>query len=614
MTSSRRRRSRKIKVGTIIVATGFQTFDAKRVPQYGYGIYPERLYRAGGRAAGQRLRPDGRRGRSCATAGTPKAIGIIHCVGSRDKKTNRWCSRVCCMYSLKLAHLLKEHTEAEIFNFYIDMRTPGKGYEEFYDKLLEEGVHFIRGRVAEVTDWALTPRKKASWSSGSRIRWPASCGASRWTWWCWPPAWSRRRTRRQVRRMFNMSCGTEGFFLERHPKLAPVNTFTDGIFLAGCCQGPQGHPGHRRPGRRRRRRGDGADRRGLHRDRSRTPPTCWKRTAPAASPAFRSAPTRHHVRGAKAKGRDQRGALQRLRHLRRLLSFRLDPPEPVRRRADLQRNRRSPDLCLKPWSRRIVAFFCNWCTYLAADLAGISRIKYAPNTRVIRVMCSGRVDPQFVLEAFAKGADGVLIGGCHPGDCHYQEGNYKVLRRFRAAATACSSRWALKKSVCGWSGSRPRKANALSAVINDMVETATGLRSAAESRGKTRGSRGGRMKPKVAFYWCASCGGCEETVLDLEEQILSLVDRVDIVFWPVALDFQEKDIEDMPDGSIAICFHQWRGPHQRSAENGAASARQVPDRSRLRRVRSIGWHPRTGQPDKCRRRPAEVYSGWVRRR
>ncbi len=80
---------------------------------------------------------------------------------------------------------------------------------------------------------------------------------------------------------------------------------------------------------------------------------------------------------------------------------------------------------------RIIAFFCNWCTYLAADLAGTSRIKYAPNAEVVRVMCSGRVDVQFVLKAFAKGADGVLIGGCHPGDCHYQNGNYKALRRYR---------------------------------------------------------------------------------------------------------------------------------------------------------------------------------------
>ncbi len=84
----------------------------------------------------------------------------------------------------------------------------------------------------------------------------------------------------------------------------------------------------------------------------------------------------------------------------------------------------------KEWKPRIVAFFCNWCTYTAADLAGVSRLKYASNTRVIRLMCSGRVDPQFILAALAKGADGVLIGGCHPFDCHYAEGNYKCLRRF----------------------------------------------------------------------------------------------------------------------------------------------------------------------------------------
>ena len=85
----------------------------------------------------------------------------------------------------------------------------------------------------------------------------------------------------------------------------------------------------------------------------------------------------------------------------------------------------------KEWQPRIVAFFCNWCTYTAADLAGVSRLKYSANTRVIRLMCSGRVDPQFILDALAKGADAVLIGGCHPFDCHYAEGNYKCLRRFQ---------------------------------------------------------------------------------------------------------------------------------------------------------------------------------------
>jgi len=88
------------------------------------------------------------------------------------------------------------------------------------------------------------------------------------------------------------------------------------------------------------------------------------------------------------------------------------------------------DAPAEPYQPRIVAFFCNWCTYTASDLAGTARMQYAPNVRVVRVMCSGRVDPQFVVTALRQGADGVLIGGCHPGDCHYQEGNYKCLRRF----------------------------------------------------------------------------------------------------------------------------------------------------------------------------------------
>ncbi len=80
---------------------------------------------------------------------------------------------------------------------------------------------------------------------------------------------------------------------------------------------------------------------------------------------------------------------------------------------------------------KIIAFLCNWCSYTGADLAGTSRMKYAPNIRVIRIMCSGRVDPTFVLTSFREGADGVLICGCHPGDCHYHEGNYKCLRRYQ---------------------------------------------------------------------------------------------------------------------------------------------------------------------------------------
>ncbi|MBI4164338.1 MAG: CoB--CoM heterodisulfide reductase iron-sulfur subunit A family protein [Acidobacteria bacterium] len=232
---------KEIEVGTIIMSTGFQTVDAARIPYYGYGAYPnvytslevERLINASGPTGGEVILRDGKK---------PKAVGIVHCVGSRDENTNRWCSRVCCMYSLKLAHLIKEHTDAEVFNFYIDIRTPGKGFEEFYCKLLSEGVHFIRGRVAEVTDWALDPSEEGKLVIrvedtliGRVRRIPVdmvvlSVGLE-------PHADAD-----EVRRQFNITCSTEGWFLERHPKLAPVNTFTDGIFLAGCCQGPKDIP------------------------------------------------------------------------------------------------------------------------------------------------------------------------------------------------------------------------------------------------------------------------------------------------------------------------------------------------------------------------------------
>ncbi len=118
---------------------------------------------------------------------------------------------------------------------------------------------------------------------------------------------------------------------------------------------------------------------------------------------------------------------------------------------------------------RIIAFFCNWCTYTAADLAGVSRMKYAPTTRVVRVMCSGRIDPQFVLAAFSQGADGVLIGGCHPGDCHYIEGNYKMLRRFNLLKRMLSDMGIEKERVrLEWisasEGDRVKK------VVNEMTE------------------------------------------------------------------------------------------------------------------------------------------------
>ena len=105
----------------------------------------------------------------------------------------------------------------------------------------------------------------------------------------------------------------------------------------------------------------------------------------------------------------------------------------------------------------IVGFTCNWCSYRAADLAGMNRTKYPPNVRLIRLMCSGRIDPQFVFKAFAEGADGVMMTGCHPGDCHYLEQNYKTMRRYLLLRRALV-KWVSNRSASGWYGPAPRKA------------------------------------------------------------------------------------------------------------------------------------------------------------
>ena len=231
----------ELDVGAIIVSTGFQVFDASRMTNYGYGRYPdvynalevERLAASNGPTGGEIVLRNGKK---------PSSVAIVHCVGSRDENYNPYCSKVCCMYSLKLAHLVKERTGAEVYSFYIDMRTPGKGYEEFYHRLLVENLHLIRGKVAVVTDIAESPREEGklvvvaeNTLLGGVVRVPVDMVVL-------SVALEPQADKEQVRRLLNMSCSSEGFFLEKHPKLAPVSTMTDGVFIAGACQGPKDIP------------------------------------------------------------------------------------------------------------------------------------------------------------------------------------------------------------------------------------------------------------------------------------------------------------------------------------------------------------------------------------
>lgn len=230
-----------IEVGTIIVATGFDLFDTRQIARYGYGrlknvlhsLEFERLSHASGPTDGKIVTADG-----CV----PQSVAIIHCVGSRDENYHEYCSRVCCMYSLKFAHLVKEKTGAEVYNLYIDMRTPGKGYEEFYKRLLREDVHFIRGKCAEVTDVAESKEEEGKLVV---ICEDTLLGVTRRLsvdMVILSAALQPRSDVDEVARMFSLNCAQGNFFLEKHPKLAPVEAASDGIYLAGACQGPKDIP------------------------------------------------------------------------------------------------------------------------------------------------------------------------------------------------------------------------------------------------------------------------------------------------------------------------------------------------------------------------------------
>lgn len=230
-----------LEVGQILVATGFKSFDASRVTQYGYGRYDnvvtslefERMLNSTGPTKGQVL---------CANGEPPRAIGIVHCVGSRDENYNRYCSRVCCMASLKFAHLAMERTEADVYQFYIDMRAFGKGYEEFYSRVLDEGTTVIRGKVAEVV-----PARDTNGEAGHLVIRCEDTLIGRYReipvdMVVLANALEPQGDAGDVGRIFSLNRSPDGFFMERHPKLDPVGTTTDGVYIAGCAQGPKDIP------------------------------------------------------------------------------------------------------------------------------------------------------------------------------------------------------------------------------------------------------------------------------------------------------------------------------------------------------------------------------------
>jgi heterodisulfide reductase subunit A len=223
------------EVGSIILTTGYDLFDPNLLPQYGYGIYEnvisnlqfERLASPSGPTRGEVLLRDGT---------VPKGIAFLHCIGSRDENANLYCSRVCCMASMKQAHLAKEKTGAEIYEFYIDINAFGKGYQEFYKRVREEGVYFIRGKGSEIfkRNGRLVVAAEDT-LLGTPVEIPVDMVVL-------GTGLTARRGAERVAQVFGISQSADKFFMEAHPKLRPVSTNVDGIFLAGCCQGPKDIP------------------------------------------------------------------------------------------------------------------------------------------------------------------------------------------------------------------------------------------------------------------------------------------------------------------------------------------------------------------------------------
>jgi len=421
----------ELEVGIIIVATGFDIYTPYDNSLYGYGRYDnvitalelERLVLAAGPTGGKVVRAsDGKK---------PHTVAFIQCVGSRDVNKYEYCSGFCCMYALKNSILIKEkyHEDMEIYIIYMDMRTHFKGYEEFYRRARDMGITFIRGRASQIIEDPKTKNliiRAEDMTLGEPIEIEAElvvlCTAA-----------IPSKGSEDVARILNVTRGTDGFFMESHPKLKPIDTAVDGIFLAGACQGPKDIPYSVA-------QGSGAAARAatvlskptwkiepivavVDPDKCRNVKVkcgiCAQRCpygaikAPEGQPAQVTTAMCHGCGTCVAECPSD--AITQM-HFTDAQIF-------AQIRAALET---SPE-------DKILSFLCNWCSYAGADLAGTSRFEYPPTSRAIRVMCSGRVDRDFVLEAFRLGAGVVLVAACHlPYDCHYISGNWKMKARMEA--------------------------------------------------------------------------------------------------------------------------------------------------------------------------------------
>ena len=421
------------EIGAIIVATGFSHFDPTPMEEYGYNRYPnvitamemERLNNSAGPTAGNLIRPsDGK---------NPKKLAFINCVGSRDKRYIESCSNFCCMYSIKNAVLLKQMNPAfDITIYYMDIRTPSKGYEEFYDRARQMGIHFVQGRPALITE---DPNSHNLFIHSEDI----SLGKvveHEYDMVMLNQAAIPQPDQNHMSSVLNVAQSPGGWYMEYHPKLRPMDSPTDGIFFAGACQGPKDIPSSVAQGSAAASRAS----RILHSDRWQIEPTvavvwpdrCVSAEGKACGLCERACPygavlyekgTAAEVITAKCHGcgacvaECPHDAITQLHY------------------TDAQILAQIRALLATEPHKKILALRCHWCSYGGADLAGTSHFEYTSNERGIKVMCSARMDADFIYEAYRLGAGAVLYSGCHPQDCHYITGQIVGAKRAKRLET-----------------------------------------------------------------------------------------------------------------------------------------------------------------------------------